>query len=190
MIKIGLDLSINSTGICINKDNKYTYYIISSKLTKKQREFTHKRVHIIEYNKEVIDKNDSYEIKEYKKTINIYNVCKCIQDIVKKHKDSHCYIEGISYGSVGSAALVDLSGLNFMVRYMLTSLGIPFTIISPTSNKKFATGNGNADKDMMIDAWKRLDKNIQDIKDIKIDDLADAFFLSQTTLENCFSIII
>ena len=68
-----------------------------------------------------------------------------------------------------------------MVRYMLTSLGIPFTIISPTSNKKNATGNGNADKDMMIDAWRRLDHSISDIQDIKIDDLADAFFLSQHT---------
>ena len=28
------------------------------------------------------------------------------------------------------------------------------------------------------DSWKKMDKNISDIKDIKIDDLADAFFLS------------
>ena len=178
MTRIGLDLSINSTGICINKDNKYTYYIISSKLTKKQREFTHKRVHIIEYNKEVIDKNDSYEIKEYKKTINIYNVCKCIQDIIKKHKDSHCYIEGISYGSVSGSSLVDLAGINFLIRSICIKSGTPITIVSPTSLKKFVCANGQADKDVIIDSWKKMDKNISDIKDIKIDDLADAYFLS------------
>ena len=35
-----------------------------------------------------------------------------------------------------------------------------------------------ADKDVMIDSWRRLDENIYNIKDIKIDDLADAFALS------------
>ena len=51
-------------------------------------------------------------------------------------------------------------------------------IVSPTSVKKFAVANGQAEKDIMIDAWKRLDKNISDVKDIKIDDLADAYFLA------------
>ena len=47
-------------------------------------------------------------------------------------------------------------------------------------NKKIATGNGGADKDLMIDAWKRLDKSICDVDSIKIDDLADAFFLAHS----------
>ena len=88
------------------------------------------------------------------------------------------YIEGVSYGSVGSAALVDLAGLNFMMRQLFVSKSIDFQVVSPTSNKKSFTGNGQADKDVMIDAWRRLDKNIYNIKDIKIDDLADAFALS------------
>lgn len=182
MVKIGLDLSINSTGICINENDKFTYYIITSKLTKKQREFKHPTVHVIEYNKEVPDKEEVYSAKEYIKTNNIYTICCHIDNIIKKYtrREVHCYIEGISYGSTGSAALVDLSGLNFMVRLTLINRNVPFTIISPTSNKKFATGNGSADKNMMVDAWKRLDKNIRDIKEVKIDDLADAFFLSQT----------
>ena len=35
-----------------------------------------------------------------------------------------------------------------------------------------------SEKDVMIDAWKRLNPDIYDIKDIKVDDLADAYFLS------------
>jgi hypothetical protein len=42
-----------------------------------------------------------------------------------------------------------------------------------------ATGNGGATKDEMVWAWKKCDYNIKDINDIKVDDLADAFFLSK-----------
>ena len=61
---------------------------------------------------------------------------------------------------------------------VLKELEVNFNIISPTQVKKFACANGQADKDIMIDAWKRLDKGINDIKGIKIDDLADSYFLS------------
>ena len=53
-----------------------------------------------------------------------------------------------------------------------------FVIVSPTQNKKFATGNGSADKDLMVFSWKKIEKCISDITEIKIDDLADAYFLS------------
>ena len=35
------------------------------------------------------------------------------------------------------------------------------------------------DKSVMIDAWKRMDKNISNVSDVKIDDLADSYFLSR-----------
>ena len=181
MTIIGLDLSINSTGVCINKNNKYQYYIISSKLTRKQREFSHKYVSLIPYDKQ--NGGEDYARKEAIKTQNIFQIVQHIRTIIKKHKPDLVQIEGISYGSTGSSALVDLSGLNFMVRYMLEELHIPFNIISPSANKKAATGNGTAEKDIMIDAWKRMDKNIKDITEIKIDDLADSFFLSKYSLE-------
>lgn len=176
MISIGLDLSINSTGICINKDGKCKYYIIASKLTKKQQEFDHKYVHLIQYDK--LQPEGEYNVKETIKTNNINNIVLEIEKIIKKYKPDQVKIEGISFGSTGSAALIDLSGLNYMVRKMLIDNNIPFNIISPSQNKKFATGNGSAEKDVMIDAWKRLDKNISNITEIKIDDLADAYFLS------------
>lgn len=176
MKTIGLDLSINSTGICVNNDGKFTYYIITSKMTKKQQSFTHKNVKYILYNKQDVD--GEYNIKESIKTTNINRIVLEIEKIIKKYKPDIVNIEGISFGSTGSAALIDLTGLNYMVRKMLIDNNVVFNIISPTQNKKFATGNGNAEKDIMIDAWKRLDKNIKDITEIKIDDLADAFFLS------------
>ena len=172
---MGLDLSINSTGICVNNNGKYRYYIICSKLTKKLREFDNKYIKIIEYNKDSVE--GEYSKKESIKTKNIYNIVVEIKNIIKKEKPDECRIEGISYGSTGSAALIDLSGLNFMVRQVLIDMNIPFQIISPTSNKKFAVGNGQADKDVIVDSWLRLQPHLKDI-DIKVDDIADAYFLS------------
>ena len=66
-------------------------------------------------------------------------------------------MEGVSYGSRGSAALVDLAGLNFAIRMTILKEDIPFNILAPTSVKKFAVGDGGAEKDVMIASWKKLD---------------------------------
>jgi Holliday junction resolvasome RuvABC endonuclease subunit len=58
---------------------------------------------------------------------------------------------------------------------------IQFNILAPTSIKKFAVGDGGAEKDVMIASWKKLDKNITNIIDIKVDDLADSYFIAHYT---------
>lgn len=179
MKTIGLDLSINSTGVCINNNGKYKYIIICSKLTKKMQQFDNKYIKLIEYNKQPVE--GEYSEKENIKTNNIYSIVNELKSIIKKEKPDECRIEGISYGSTGSGALIDLSGLNFMVRQMLLDLNVPFKIISPTSNKKFAVGNGQAEKDIIIDSWLRLQPQLKNLDNIKIDDIADAYFLSNYT---------
>ena len=94
------------------------------------------------------------------------------------HEPDLVQMEGVSYGSTGSAALVDLAGLNFSIRMMLIDEDVNFNILAPTTVKKFAVGNGAADKNVMVASWKMLDKNISDINDIKVDDLADSFFIA------------
>lgn len=183
-ITIGIDPSINSTGVCINDktNKKRMYFIITSKMTKKMKSFNHEYVKYLPYIKEDVSSNYTYSEKENKKFSNIVNICEKISDILNlfHHPDDdlEVFMEGVSYGSVGSAALVDLSFLNSAIRMMLRYNNIPFTIVSPTSLKKFACANGQADKNLMIDAWKRMDKNISDINEVKIDDLADSYFLS------------
>lgn len=182
-IKIGIDPSINCTGICVwnVKENKHTYFMIPSKMTKKMKEFNNPWIKLLPYEKAQVDTSD-YSTKEYVKFNNIYNICMHVVDIIDSlNTDNHTikvYMEGVSYGSIGSAALIDLSFLNATIRMVLKMKEIEFVIVSPTSVKKFACANGQAEKDIMIDAWKRLDKNISDINAIKVDDLADAYFLS------------
>ena len=188
MIYIGIDPSLNSTGICINVDGNCKYYIITSKMTKKMKDFKNEYIQYLPYEKEDTNKKlNEYADVEFNKAHNIYNICVRVKQVIKENVEwysgdniNNCevFMEGVSYGSLGSAALVDLSGLNFAIRNVLIELGVKFTIVSPSQNKKFATGLGNADKEHMIFSWLMIEKHLKDIKDIKIDDLADAYFLS------------
>ena len=188
MIYIGIDPSLNSTGICINVDGNCKYYIITSKMTKKMKDFKNEYIQYLPYEKEDTNKKlNEYADVEFNKAHNIYNICVRVKQVIKANVEwysgdniNNCevFMEGVSYGSLGSAALVDLSGLNFAIRNVLIELGVKFTIVSPSQNKKFATGLGNADKEHMIFSWLMIEKHLKDIKDIKIDDLADAYFLS------------
>lgn len=174
---IGIDPSINSTGVCVWDGVTNKYYNIVSKMTKKLQAFESNHIRILSYNKSEI-KDKEYSDKEMAKTTNIYYICRHIQNLLTIHRPDMVIMEGVSYGSVGSAALVDLSGLNFAIRMILAEMNIPFQIVPPTAVKKFATGNGQAEKDIIINAWKRLDNNILNINDIKVDDLADSYFLA------------
>lgn len=157
---IGLDLSINSTGIYLS-NNKY--YIITSKLTKEQSKCLD--VNCIEYQKEDdINKN-------------LKQIGTIIINIIKKYKPELIVIEDIAMGATFSRSLIDLTGLNYWIRALLTINKINFITVPPTKWKKEMLGNGQATKDLIIDAWKRLTKN--NIKLKKIDDIADAYFLCQ-----------
>ena len=179
MIVMGIDPSINCTGICVynTTTNDCEYFMIIGKMTKKQMLFHHDKIKICNYNKETFTE-DSYSIKEQKKTKNIVSICKYIKNIINRFNPDMIYMEGISYGSTSSSALVDLAGLNYCIRNIFIECGVNFEILSPTSVKKFAVGNGGVEKDVMIASWKKLDKNISNITEIKLDDLADSFFIA------------
>jgi Holliday junction resolvasome RuvABC endonuclease subunit len=176
---IGIDPSINSTGVCVYDDEHKinAYYIIPSKVTKKMQLFNNDHVKLLPYDKQDT-KGGNYTLKEQHKFDNLYSICKKVGWILDTFRPSIVRMEGVSYGSVGSAALIDLAMLNGMLRLEIGRRGIPFEIVSPTELKKFACANGQAEKDVMVDAWKRLDPCISAIKDIKVDDLADSYFLA------------
>lgn len=176
-VVMGIDPSINSTGVCITTNNKDKYILIPGKLTKKMREFRSDYIDIICYNK-ANPQGGGYEEKEYIKTCNIYAICEILENLIIINHVTHVNMEGISYGSVGSAALADLAGLNFAIRCMLKRNNISFTTVPPTGLKKFAVANGSADKDLMVYAWKTVQPQIRDITNIKVDDLADSYFLA------------
>lgn len=183
MITIGLDLSINSTGVCIYDTSRLQsfYYIISPKFTKKASTNHNAHLTLVPYEKTTVDSKLDYSVKEELKTYNIYNIVRHIKHILDVWKPDVVTIEGVSFGSTGSAALIDLSGLNYMVRMACIEAQIPNVfIVSPTQNKKFATGNGSAEKDVMISAWQKLEKHMIGVEQyVKVDDIADAYFMAR-----------
>lgn len=177
---IGIDPSLNSTGVCVNSNGAKHYYIITGHMTKAMSSFKHKDIEYRPYEKQDTNKKlNTYNTVENHKSLNVMHICDEIERIVKQHPGCAVNMEGISYGSAGSAALADLAGLNFAIRLTLLKSGVQHIgIVTPGALKKFATANGSADKDLMVHSWLVCEPHLKEVTGIKVDDLADAYFLS------------
>lgn len=194
-IFVGIDPSLNSTGICIlfYEDNiliKDMYYIIKpNKLTKKEQNVQDSLINFNYVLYEKIDLNmykDNNLFSEYWKTINMISIVnkikECIYDNIQGRTSYILYIvqEGISYGSsIRTKSVFDLAGLNYMIRKeFINKEDIRFFISPPTHIKKFATGIGNCKKEQVIELFKMIQPNLS--KNIpKVDDIADAYFMAK-----------
>lgn len=186
MAIVGLDLSINSTGVCVRNNNECKFYIIANKVSKKSLSFQTEKFNYLLYNKKIVNSSDNYIVKEIKKTENLYNILNEIKTIIKSVENvERVCIEGMSYGSGSTTSILELAGLNYMVRNWLMDQGIPFYIISPTGNKKSAVGLGSANKDILICTFLKLFPEYKPLimNNIKIDDIVDAYFLSMYEIE-------
>jgi crossover junction endodeoxyribonuclease RuvC len=101
-------------------------------------------------------------------------------------------IEGYSLASPGRLALVRLGELGGVVRARLFELEVRYVEIPPTSLKRHATGNGNANKEQMeararelgalitnhdeADAWlaRRMARHAHGLEDLRLDHETDA----------------
>ena len=72
----------------------------------------------------------------------------------------------------------------------ITRKNYPYQTVVPSVVKKGATGKGNADKDMMYEAFKKETKlNLKKIFDTEkvgnpISDIADSYFIQKVGYEN------
>ena len=94
-------------------------------------------------------------------------------------------MEGISYQSGNTSSIIDLAGLNYIIRTdiirFLTKRNIKYNLIiaPPSEIKKFASGNGAAKKDIMIKLFETTYPNLYLIP--KIDDIADSYWMKEYT---------
>jgi crossover junction endodeoxyribonuclease RuvC len=87
------------------------------------------------------------------------------------------FLEGLSFGSRGQKML-ELAGLHYYIRCQLQKDGINFTIIPPTTLKKYITGKGNCKKNLMLlKVYKKFGIEFDD------DNIADAYSLARMALE-------
>lgn len=185
---IGIDPSINSTGMTIRTDTGFCRFFIikGDKLTKKEKTAQLENSEIFEYclyqKENVKDTNNAHE-RELAKAHNLSTIADTIYNIIQevliqlKKIDSVNSIticmEGISYGSIHSAAVMDLAGLNYLIRDRLHHHSIVGTLLvtPPAEIKRFYTGAGNANKNLMISTFKG---SFPDFDLPKLDDIADS----------------
>ena len=188
---VGIDPSINSTGVTINiwEDNSLfteVFYIIKgNKLTKKEQKVTEdddlKAVIYSTYEKiDIKDANDSHELEliKTKNLLNIVNVISNIITVYSKYCDKiYVGMEGLSYGSsVRTRSIYELAGLNYLIRNeLIVKHQCTLYILPPTEVKKFATGIGNCSKDAVINVFSSIFPHL--LKIPKIDDIADSWFI-------------
>ena len=190
---IGIDPSINSTGMSIRTDTSFCRFFIikGDKLTKKEKTAQLENWQIFEYclyqKENVKDTNNAHE-RELAKAHNLSTIADTIYNIIQKvleqlkKSDSVDSIticmEGISYGSIHSAAVMDLAGLNYLIRDRLHHHSIVGTLLvtPPAEIKRFYTGSGNANKQLMISTFKG---SFPDFGLPKLDDIADSDSMSK-----------
>lgn len=194
ILYVGIDPSINSTGITIaryenNVEVEVKFYIIKNgKLTKRESAANDSidNFEYIIYNKiDLTQFKDDNHVFEYYKTKNMVEVVNTIYDLilneVKKYTSAvNVVIEGISYGSsIRTKSIFDLAGLNYMIRYKLITSDIQhlnLSIATPSNIKKYATGKGNANKESIMTIFKYIFPEMQNIP--KLDDIADSYFMA------------
>ena len=194
ILYVGIDPSINSTGITIaryenNVEVEIKFYIIKNgKLTKRESAVNDSidNFEYIIYNKiDLTQFKDDNHVFEYYKTKNMVEVVNTIYDLilneVKKYASAvNVVIEGISYGSsIRTKSVFDLAGLNYMIRYKLITGDIQhlnLSIATPSNIKKYATGKGNANKESIMTIFKYIFPEMQNIP--KLDDIADSYFMA------------
>jgi crossover junction endodeoxyribonuclease RuvC len=147
---LGLDLSLTGTGVVVLTDGK----LIHKQLIKSKP-------------------NGDKPINEL---IRLCNIVSEIKENIIKDIDI-TVIENLAFGIKKTTSLTQLAGLNYLTRLMLHELGIPFVLVAPPSLKKFITGKGIAQKDiMMLETYKKYGVSILE------DNICDAYGLAQIGL--------
>jgi crossover junction endodeoxyribonuclease RuvC len=140
---LGIDPSLTGTG-CV--------YLVNGKL----------------HEKKLIKTKPSGEnrVTEIKRLQEIRDAC-CLDEV------EMVVMEGMAFMARNTTSLMQLAGLNYLIRDQLVKNKIPFIIVAPTTLKKFISGKGNAPKDqMMMEVYKRYGVTLTN------DNLCDAYALA------------
>jgi len=174
---VGIDYSLTSPAICINIDNADVlmfYYL------------TNKKKYIGQMSEDII----GYEHKEWTDPIQRFKyISDFALDIISPLVSPQIFIEGYSFGSKGQG-LFQIAENCGILKYRLQEQNLPYQTVVPSVVKKGATGKGNADKDMMYEAFVK-DTNI-DLKKVfdtdkvgnPVSDIADSYFIQKVGYDN------
>ena len=183
---IGIDPSFSSTGIVVVKDGSLlkSYIVTHNRPKVKYTKIAEQYNNIFEYVNYCYSTLSDFPEgdPELLKTQNVIEATKAIISIILLYKNQYeieVYMEGVAFSSRRTQSLVELGALNYNIRINLLKHHIPFHIITPSANKKAFTGNGAADKELMIKTFLMLNPSYRPLVGyIKMDDIADAYALA------------
>ena len=179
---VGIDYSLNSPAICIAGDNfdfdKCSFHFLTSK-----------KKHIGKFGKNIF----GYEYNEYNTPIERFtNISIWALDIIHKHKKdtAQVFIEGYSFGSKGQAVFQIAENCGILKYRLQMSPTILYDTIVPSVVKKYASGKGNADKQLMYDSFKEhTKKDLMKMFDMQklnnpVTDIVDSYYIAKVGYEN------
>ena len=193
-MKIGIDYSLSSPGVCVNTSEgefKYedcTFYFLTN--TKKyDATFCRPYVTNVRY---IGTAHQLYtsEPERYSQ------IADWAINIIKSYGDATTgmnrikptiQIEDYSYGSTGRVFHI-AENLGLLKYKLKMECGWDYTLLPPSVVKKFATDKGNANKDLMLDAFEKdTGTNLAQVFDTTskspVSDVADAYFICKYTAE-------
>lgn len=154
---LGIDQSLNGTAVCIMEDENLVDFLVI--------------------------RTDKFK-DVFSRTLTIaLKIC----EIYENYKPDIVHLEGLAFAMRGNSTR-DLAGLLFTIVNILTLKypEVKYLLIPPTTLKKFATGSGKADKQMMVAA---LPEDIRERfkaagfkKTTGISDLSDSYWLASYKL--------
>ena len=189
-MKIGIDYSLSSPGVCVNtseeefryEDCKFYFLTNTKKYVGTWKEKIAFGTSAVEYIG-TPHKPYSSEPERYNNIANwVINIIKAQyppNHVSKKHPIIQ--IEDYSYGSTGRVFHI-AENLGLLKYKLKMECGWDYTLLAPSVIKKFATDKGNANKELMLGAFQEdtgvnlgllLDSSVKS----PITDIADAYFI-------------
>jgi hypothetical protein len=182
---VGIDYSLNSPAICITNNsfdfNKCSFHFLTSK-----------KKHIGNFGKNIF----GYEHKEYNTPIERFtNISSWALDIIHKHKKdtAKVFIEGYSFGSKGQAVFQIAENCGILKYRLQLSPSILYDTVVPSVVKKFASGKGNADKQLMYNSFlNHTGADLLKAFDMgklnnPVTDIIDSYYIAKVGYENSSS---
>jgi Holliday junction resolvasome RuvABC endonuclease subunit len=134
---LGIDLSLTSPALCFSPSNQFSFETCEFFFLTDREKFLykHKKLH-------------GEMFPDYTQDSERYNnIAQWIVDIAKQRTVEKVFIEGYSYGSTGRVFQIAENG--GVLKFLLWRNHIPYDVVPPTVVKKFATGKGNANKELI-----------------------------------------
>lgn len=183
MVYAAIDYSFTSPAMVVYTGEDYYFYYMHK--TKSRVQYAnHLNSRLIEF-----DSSVSQDIKDEKigsSMSRFKSIAEYFIGIMDLHNVGKVFLEGYSLGSKGK--VFSIAENTAVLKYMLMERGTPVTIFPPTTVKKFASGKGNANKDIMKEAYESAETPkylapISNYKDSPYTDCIDAYWILQYGLD-------